>query len=191
MAAKFNFPVNEESRPPNSKSKSEATGDVDLDLGYDRMMIVASWMLFVRPVPLRNSENPPLPHANHMFLFTDGRVACSRCSSPHLLQACWAARPVLPGAWVVCLARFPAHGKRGCWHTWNASPITIVIAIDVAQPRSPRCGVAVGLAASMRALWLTSLRFGLTLYLDFSPAFPPPPSPIHSFFLNSLGSADL
>jgi len=54
-----------------------------------------------------------------------------------------------PAGQLGCLprARFPAHGKRGCWRAWHASAIAIATtAIDVAQPGSPRGGVAVGLA---------------------------------------------
>src|SRR5712691_3921551 len=80
LAAKFNFADNEESRQPNSTSKSEAA-DADLDFEYDRMTIVASWrahanllMLFVRPIPYFSFlvEKLETPHANHMS-FMDGR----------------------------------------------------------------------------------------------------------------------
>ena len=129
LAAKFNFADDEEPRPPNSTSKSEAA-DADLDFEHDRMTIVASWrahadllMLFVRPVPyiFFLVETLETPHANHM-LFMDGRAACSRRSSPHnfcrrvgrLGQSCRApgssASCAFSSSWetrlLACLARF-------------------------------------------------------------------------------------
>ena len=165
MATKFNLTVNKESKPPNPIfNKSEAAGDADLDFEYDRMTIVASWrahanllMLFVRPgpvqIPVEKFRKHP-SHANHMF-FLNSRMAewpalGAHRHTPFTGVLGGSASPTgrlgrLPRA------RFPAHGKRGCWRTWNASPIAIAIAIaittsiDVAHPRSPRRGVVVDL----------------------------------------------
>jgi len=141
LAAKYNFIDNEDSGPPNFTSQSRAV-DADLDFEHDRMTIVASWRA----------------HANLLMLFSG---LLSALIATQLLQACWRARPVLlPGAWVVCLARvFQLMGNAAA-----GAPGTLPLSPSPSSSRSlgvPEAVLPLSLPASTRALWLTSLVVGL------------------------------
>ena len=178
LAAKFNFTDDEESGPPNFKFESEAV-ETDLDFEQDRMTIVASWrahanllMLFVRRrhprppffSPLRNRNNP---HANlHVLHVCMQSGLLSALIATQLLRACWAARPVLPGSWVVYLVRvFQLMGNAAVGAS-GTPPSLPPLPLPLSTSRSPGLPtktvlLPLALPALTRALWLTSLAVGL------------------------------
>jgi len=145
LAAKYNFIDNEDSGPPNFTSQSRAV-DADLDFEHDRMTIVASWRA----------------HANLLMLFSG---LLSALIATQLLRGCWAARPHLPGAWVVCLARvFQLMGNAAAGAPGTLLPPPPPPPPPLSMSRSlglPKAVLPLALPALTRALWLASLVVGL------------------------------
>lgn len=74
-----------------------------------------------------------------------------------LLPAYWAAQPVPPGAWVVCLARiFQLMGNAAAGAPGMLPPL-----LPPPPPSMSKAVLPLALPASTRALWLTSMVVGL------------------------------